>query len=87
MYSALVCENFPRTIEVYVGNYPSSIVRVKYSRKIVLKCNFTAFAYQDDTYGDAKCESFPSIGEGLAQSLAALGSLDGVARHHLAVFD
>jgi Family of unknown function (DUF6502) len=33
------CDNFPRTTEVYAGIYPSSIICVKYSRKIVLKCN------------------------------------------------
>jgi hypothetical protein len=44
-----VCDIFPRTIEVYVGIYPSSIICVKYSRKIVLKCNLTAFDNQHDT--------------------------------------
>jgi hypothetical protein len=43
------CDNFPRIIKVYVGIYPSSIICVKYSRKIVLKCNLTAFDDQHDT--------------------------------------
>ncbi len=43
------CDNFPRMNEVYVGIYPSSIIRVKYSREIVLKCNLTVFDNQHDT--------------------------------------
>ena len=37
------CDKFPHMIELYVGIYPSSIIRVKYSRKIVLKCNLAVF--------------------------------------------
>ncbi len=86
MHSAL-CVIFSHTNEVYAGIYPSSIICVIFSRKIVLKCKLTVFAHQHDTYRDATSQPITSLGTGFTQSLATLGPLDGVARHHAALYD